>query len=194
MATASAAALCGGISNAPGERLVTTDPNLSLQLPPGWRSIAVTDTRKLVVQMMAVMTDPALKRAFEWQLAELDSGVVRLAGRGISTPSCASASILLEIRPRAASVDDAVEAWQAHLAEAGLPPVTEASEPVDLSIGHAVRRTLTTNPPGGIPSRSIEYVVLLGDGRVAILIGVAPAIDAGFPALVDATAQSMTAG
>jgi hypothetical protein len=174
--------------------LVTTDPDVSLQLPRGWRSVPIAESRRIVVAMMAAMPDPSLKLAWDWQLAELDSGAVRATGRGTSSPSCASASILLDIQPKANSVDDAVAAWQAHFAIIGSSHIVVATERVNLAIGPAVRRTMTANPPGGIPSSSTEYVVLLPDHRVAILLGVSPATDTDFPALVDAAARSMAGG
>jgi hypothetical protein len=171
---------------------VTTDPNLSLQLPPGWRSVPVAAYRRLVVELMPNLHDPGLKRAFEAQLRDIDSGAIRATGAGTSSPSCYTASLGLMIQPEANNVDEAIAAWKAHLAESGLPYTEVASEPVTLPIGAAVRLTIMVDVSEGIPSRTVSYVVLLPDHRVAVLGGTAPASDSDFPALVDAAAQSMT--
>jgi hypothetical protein len=142
---------------------------------------------------METLKDPGLRRAFEWQLADIDSGATRAFGNGTSTPSCYTASIALIIQPKARSVDEAVAAWRAHSHTPGLNQVLVATEPVNLLIGQAAKLTLELHPPEGIPSRTIEYVVLLPDHRVAILGATSPATDMDFPALVDASAQSMTA-
>jgi hypothetical protein len=151
----------------------------------------VAQYRRLAAEYMATIKDAGLKRAFEWQLREIDSGAIRATGYGTSTPSCYTAAMVLIVQPKAKSVEDAVAAWRAHSANRGLPDVLVATEPVWLYIGPAARLTITVNPPEGIPSRTTEYVVLLADHRVGILAGTSPDGDTDFPALVDAAAKSM---
>jgi len=129
---------------------------------------------------METLKDPALRRAFEWQLADIDSGAMRAFGNGTSTPSCYTASIALVIQPKARSVDEAVAAWRAHSDTPGLDQVLVAIEPVNLLIGQAAKLTLELDPPEGVPSRTIVYVALLPDDRVAILAGTSPATDTDF--------------
>jgi hypothetical protein len=172
--------------------LVTTDPKLSVQLPPGWRSIPVATFRRLVVDLMGSLHDPALKRVFESELRDFDSGAIRATGAGTSSPSCYTASLAVMIQPEARNIDEALAAWKSHLADSGLPYVQVASDPVNLAIGEGVRLTIMVDVAEGIPSRTIYYVVLLPDHRVAVFGGTAPASDPDFPALVDAAAQSMT--
>jgi len=182
---------CQGTSVALGGMLVTTNPNVSVALPPGWRATPMSEFRRLPVAVSENLPDPLLKRAMDWELAEIDSGTIRAAALGISRPSCAGVSMFLAIRPSATSVEDAVAAWRAHSAERGLPETVQPTEMVDLPIGRAGRLTRTAHPPGAIPSQSTEYIVLLPNHQVAILAGTSPASDTEFPALVDAAAQSM---
>jgi hypothetical protein len=70
--------------------------------------------------------------------------------------------------------------------------------PVTLAIGPAVRRVEThAVPPGSttfqVPSRSVEYIARLDDGRTLWILASAPAVATTFDALIDASVMTIKA-
>src|SRR2546423_3489364 len=147
VASASGEPACQGTSVGLGGMLVTTNPNVTVALPRGWRAMSIAEYRASVVSFMAKVDDPGLTRAFEWELGEIDTGTIRGVARGISRPSCAAAVLFLTIQPTATNVDAAVAAWRAHTGQRGLSDKLVSTEPVQLPIGPVSRLTITLNPP-----------------------------------------------
>jgi hypothetical protein len=75
-------------------------------------------------------------------------------------------------------------------------PTTVEERPVMLPIGNAIRRVAThAVPPGtsiaAIPSRTVEYIALLADGRTLWIVASGPEASPTFEALIDASVATI---
>jgi hypothetical protein len=172
--------------------LSTTDPNISLDLPEGYRGVHLAVYRRALRASADQQSDPAAKRDLEATMRLIDTGEIRGVAYGLSGAVCAQDTMTLRI-PKADSLDDAVAAWLEDREGRSAKYELMSRKSVSLSVGPATRlvvqiKSRTSGAPFG---RSLVYFVRLEDGKVVELNGGAPFLDTGFDALVDATAESM---
>jgi hypothetical protein len=75
-------------------------------------------------------------------------------------------------------------------------PMTVEERPITLQIGKVIRRVEThAVPPGtsiaAIPSRTVEYIALLPDGRTLWILASGPEASPTFEALIDASVATI---
>lgn len=139
------------------------------------------------------MTDPGVKESLSAQLAKIDAGVLRAIAQGTTGPVCASSPIALWVWSSTGSLEEDVTTWFDDLKASSVAIKIESKDPVTLQPGPALRVETSSDIPGGVPSRSVQYFVLLPGKRLAIVGGTAPAMNTGFPAVIDAVAESLMA-
>jgi hypothetical protein len=189
-----------------GERQSATSPSVStaapgiasagdigFELPAGWRQLSMAEFRAELVRFREPLTGPE-RATVDQGIEAIDSGRTRIAAVGPTKG--ATGSIFL-------SVDEGVDAT---LPEAAArlfkeqSPFIEPNGParataIFLPIGPAVRLAETHEPPasapGGIPSRTVQYVTRLRDGRTIWILGTAPASDDTFEAVMKRVAETL---
>src|SRR6266542_1609713 len=167
--------------------------DIGFELPPRWRQLSMTEFRAELVRFRESLTGPE-RATVDQGIESIDSGRTRIAAVGPTAG--AAGSIVL-------SVDEGVDASLPEAAARlfkGQSPFTEPIEPtrataIFLPIGPAVRLAATHEPqasaPGGIPSRTVQYVTRLRDGRTIWIMGTAPASDDTFEAVMQRVAESL---
>jgi hypothetical protein len=189
--SASAACKLGALRTGP-TTLSTTDPDISLDLPEGYRGVHLAVYRRALRASADQQSDPAAKRDLEATIRLIDTGEIRGVAYGLSGAVCAQDTMTLRI-PKADSLDDAVAAWLEERKGRSAIYEVMARKSIRLSVGPATRlavqiKSRTSGAPFG---RALVYFVRLEDSKVVELNGGAPFLDTGFDALVDATAESM---
>jgi hypothetical protein len=172
------------------------DPDFVLALPEGWREVPMATYRFLVAT--AAKGAPAPVRAFSLlHLADIDAGRIRLAALGPLGMPQQAATMFVQIDVGDVSLAAASSRIKRLMRAIG-PPDTEDERPVRLPIGNAIRIVTTQGggsnaPAGTVPSRAIQYVVRLTDGRTLWIDAVAPAEYESFVAHVDASMATLRA-
>ena len=172
--------------------LSTTDPDISLELPEGYRGVHLEVYRRALGASADQQSDPAAKRDLEATIRLIDTGEIRGVAYGLSHAVCAQDTMTLRT-PKADSLDDAVAAWLEEREDRSAVYDEMSRKSVSLSVGPATRlvvqiKSRTSGAPFG---RTLVYFARLEGGKVVELNGGAPFLDTGFDALVDATAESM---
>jgi hypothetical protein len=172
--------------------LSTTDPDITLDLPEGYRGVHLAVYRRALGASADQQSDPAAKRDLEATVRLIDTGEIRGVAYGLSHAVCAQDTMTLRI-PKAHSLDEAVAAWLEERKDRSATYEEMSRKSVSLSVGPATRvmvqiKSRTSGAPFG---RALVYFVRLDGGKVVELNGGAPFLDTGFDALVDATAESM---
>jgi hypothetical protein len=174
-------------SSVPGEVVLIDDPDLSLNLPPGWRSMAVDEIRAQVDDQMAVAT-PSAKASYTEILRQIDAGDVRAGAIGPSGFRPWQGTMVIEVTT-AESLEAQIEASM-RLQTAFSSPRSTIRTNVTLPAGPAMRIMVVADPPPGqeglaIPARGIAYFLDLGDGRIFWLTTTGPEASTTFEALID---------
>jgi hypothetical protein len=170
------------------------DPDLTLTLPVGWAKYEMAMYRSLI-ESFAKTSSPEVQAILETHLKAIDAGAVRMAAGGFVAG--ANASYIIEVDSGDRSLEAAVSRIRRF--EMGASNTTLVEEgPVTLAIGPAVRRVEThTVPPGsatlGVPSRTVEYIARLDDGRTLWILASAPAVATTFDASIDASVMTIKA-
>jgi len=185
-----------GIAATPGTTpaaSIALSGDIGFELPAGWRQLSMAEFRAELVRFREPLTDPE-RATVDQGIEAIDSGRTRIAAVGPTKG--ATGSIFL-------SVDEGVDAT---LPEAAArlfkeqSPFIEPNGPtrataIFLPIGPAVRLAETHEPPasapGGIPSRTVQYVTRLKDGRTIWIMGTAPASDDTFEAVMKRVAETL---
>jgi hypothetical protein len=180
-----------------GTVVAIDDPALSVTLPERWGRIPLEDYRLIVANELDGSSGAA-RTALRAHLADIDGGAVRLVAGGRSGLDPWSATMVFQMRPRAATLDEAIEAVDRMFVGLGAATGSER-HPVTLAVGDGIRRVAThplppAAPSGGVPAQTVEYFIGLADGRTLWILATAPAGVATFPALIDAAVASLRAG
>ena len=170
------------------ERATIDDPDLVLSLPVKWATIPLDMYRGLLVSLRD--NAPAKQQAlYAYHLKELDSGAARLVASGPSGFAPWTGTIVFEVDSGDATLDAAV-ARVDKLAAAISPASSRDQHHVTFGFGEG-ERIVTTHPvssdapAGSVPARSIDYVILLDDGRTLVIQASGPEASEGFATLID---------
>jgi hypothetical protein len=176
--------------------VVIKDPDLAMTLPETWSDYPMVTYRSLIVSILEV-APPAVKAGYTLHLKDIDSGAVRMAAVGPTGLGPVTGSMILQIDAGDPSLEAAVTRIGLLTSKVDQPTTVE-ERPVTLAIGNAIRRVEThAVPPGtsiaAIPSRTVEYIALLADGRTLWILANGPEASLTFEALVDASVATINA-
>ena len=165
------------------------DPDLRMILPEGWAAYPM-ETYRALIESFAKGLTPEMQASVAEHLKAIDAGAVRIAAGG--PIGGANASLLVEVD----SGDRSLEAAVTRLRHVGMTTDSTLVDerPVTLATGKAVRRVETHAVPAGfsgVPSRTVEYITRLDDGRTLWILGTGPAAAPTFEALIDASVMSL---
>ena len=177
-----------------GTRVVITNPNLAVTLPETWSEYPIATYRAQIVAILDV-APPAVKAGYTLHLKDIDSGAVRMAAVGPTGLDPVTGSMILQIDDGDASLE-AAAARIRRITSTVDQPTTVEERPVTLPIGDAIRRVEThAVPPGtsiaAIPSRTVEYIAHLADGRTLWILASGPEASKTFEALIDASVATI---
>jgi hypothetical protein len=163
------------------------DPDLSINLPPQWRTQPISELRSGIEQQAAASSG-VLHDIYLRLLADIDAGAMRLFAFGPSGFENWPASLLIEVTD-APSVEAQIAAIKARWAKVGKPTSSDRRT-VTLRMGSMERLSQTAGPPVGATgptsaSRTIDYVTQLDDGRILWVTSSGPEASAIFPDLID---------
>jgi hypothetical protein len=179
--------------SAPAAHAVATmdDPNLSMRLPAGWRSLPVATLRSRAEQASAATTG-AIKEEYEKLILRIDANQIRLYAAGPSGLNPWQGTLVIEVSA-AKSVDEQI-AWIGTLLTAFAKPKTSEQTEAKLAIGTGVRLEQTADPPAGqgVPARGINYVVKLGDGRIMWINSTGPEASMTFAGMIDGSVATIS--
>ena len=172
------------------------DPDLAFTLPEGWRELPIA-TYRLLVATAAEGASAPIRAASLIHLAAIDAGRVRFAALGPPGLPQQAASMTIQVESGDASLAAATSRIT-RLIQAIGPPDTEEKRPVRLPVGDAFRIVTTQGsgssaPVDAVPSRAVQYVVWLTDGRTVWVDAVAPVGYAAFIAHLDASMATLRA-
>ena len=170
------------------------DPDLTLTLPVGWAEYDMAMYRSLIEQF-AESSSPEVQALLAVHLKAIDAGAVRMAAGGLVAG--ANASYIIQVDSGDRSLEAAVARIRRFEAMATGSTVVDDG-PVTLAIGPAVRRVETHavapgEEAGLVPSRTVEYIARLDDGRTLWILASAPGVATTFDALIDASVMTIKA-
>ena len=170
------------------------DPDLTFELPTGWRVVPLPAFLKQEQQASALATGP-IKQLSDQIVAEIQSNALRLVAMGPSGLPPWTGSILLEVTD-AATVEDQVTRIQTRASIFGAPLTTERSE-VATPLGQAVRLSILSPPlpppAKSAAARSLNWVIRLEDGRVLWFNAAGPQASQTFEAMIEAAVATLRA-
>lgn len=169
-----------------GVFLRSTDPDLEARLPDDWVVIGPTAYEESLSLFMEQVSDPVLHRALEWELAGVTNGQLRDVAVHATGPV-----IGLNVLAGAGTLEQVVAARRADIEENSVPNTVVSEAPTTDLFLPAYRTEIQSNLASGVPSRTIEYLAVLSDGRVVALNGTAQMTNAGFPNLMTEVARSL---
>jgi hypothetical protein len=164
------------------------EPPLRIALPPGWKMMSLAATRDALAARMSA-TKGDVSKGSRLMIDLIDSGKLRFVGVGrLSSRWTILVSILIE------SGDPDLDAAVARVAAllAYIPRTDLEQQRMALPIGPSVKVTSLVHPTGGVPSQSIHYVTLLGDGTTVCLGAASPQHDTELPELMATMARSLS--
>lgn len=164
----------------------STDPDLEARLPDDWVVIGRTAYEESLELFLEQIGDPAVHRSIEWELANVTNGQLRDVAVHPTGPV-----ITLAVKPSAGTLEQAVAARRADIEENSVPHAVISEAPTTDLFLPAYRTEIQTDLEGGVPSRTIEYLVVLEDGRVVVLNGTAQIANEGFPNLMLEVARTL---
>jgi hypothetical protein len=173
-----------------------TDPALIMNVPPGWAELPVENYRLMIESMASAQPSGLVVAAgLDMHLADIDAGLVRLVLVGPSGAPPWTATMIVQVDPPVDSLDAAVRRADRRIAALGGVQPAER-RPVRLAAGTGIRRSWvpplpSAAPSGAVPAQSIEYVVLLEDGRAVWILASAPASSITFPGVVDGAVMTL---
>jgi hypothetical protein len=172
---------------------VTTinDPDLSLRLPAGWRSLPLAMARSQAEQVSAVMTG-AIKEAYEQLIVQIDANEVRLFAAGPTGVDPWQGTLVVEVTDVRSAEEQIARILKLQTAIA--KATTSERSTVKLVIGSGVRLEQTAEAPSdqGVAARAINYVVELDDGRIMWINSTGPAASKTFAALIDGAVATIS--
>ena len=180
----------------PGPIGTIRDPNLSFLLPTGWKEMTIANFRT-IVEASVTGSSQEMKRAIDALVRDIDDGSVRLVAAGTAGFGGWSATMTVQVNKGDLSLGAAVTRIQER--SDGLVVRTSRDQgAVTLEIGEAVRSVSTyavepSSGTGSVPSRVVEYVVRLADGRTLWVMATAPEAAEGFAELIDRSVGSFRA-
>lgn len=166
------------------------DPALRMTLPEGWAEYPM-DTYRLLIDSFAKASSPEVQAFYARHLKDVDSGAVKLAAGGFI--GGAVGSLIIQVDSGDRSLDAAVT----RLRDLGMTPTDSTlvdERSATLRIGKAVRLVETHAVPAGVqgvPSRTVQYIARLDDGRTLWILASGPAAAPAFEALIDASVMSL---
>ena len=176
------------------ERATIDDPDLTMALPVTWTTLPLDTYRDLMVYLRD--SAPASERPlYVYHLKEVDSGATRLVASGPSGFAPWTGTMVFEVDAGDASLDAAV-ARVDKLTAAISPATSREQHHVTFGFGEG-ERIMTTHavspdaPAGAVPARSIDYVILLDDGRTLVILASGPEAAEGFATLIDDSVSTL---
>jgi hypothetical protein len=173
-----------------------TDPSLTMNVPPGWAKLPVENYRTMIQSMASAQPSGfVVQPGLDAHLADIEAGLVRLVLVGPSGFPPWTATLILQVDPPVDSLDAAVRRVAGRTAAlGGIGPAER--RPVTLAAGEGVRRAWVPPmpsgaPSGAVPAQSIEYIVLLEDGRAVWILASGPAASITFPAIIDGAVMTL---
>jgi len=173
-----------------------TDPALIMNVPPGWAELPVENYRLMIESMASAQPSGFVVQAgLDMHLADIDAGLVRLVLVGPSGAPPWTATMIVQVDPPVDSLDAALRRADRRIAAlGGVEPAERRS--VTLAAGPGIRRSWvpplpSAAPSGAVPAQSIEYIVLLEDGRAVWILASAPASSITFPGVVDGAVMTL---
>jgi hypothetical protein len=163
------------------------DPDLSINLPPQWRTQPIPELRS-GIERQAAASSGVLHDIYLQLLADIDAGDVRLFASGPAGFKNWQANLFIEVTD-APSVEAQIAAIKARWEKVARPTSSD-QRTVTLRMGSMERLSQTADPPVGVTgptlgSRTIDYVTELDDGRVLWVTSTGPEASAMFPDLID---------
>jgi hypothetical protein len=194
--TTSPGASSGATASASSAAASMDDPDITLALPEGWREVPIA-TYRFLVATAAEGAPVSVRPTLLAHVADIDAGRVRLAALGPPGMPQQAASVTFQVDSGDASLAAAMSRIE-RLALAIAPSDTEDRRAVSLPIGDAIRIVTTHNsesiaPAGTWPSRAVQYVIRLHDGRTLWIDAVAPVEYEAMVAHVDASVATLRA-
>jgi hypothetical protein len=164
---------------------------MSFAIPPGWEEGDLAVYRSTLESRRKAAEGQA-RTNLEWTIQRIDDGIIRVLAGGPSATPSATATVIVSVEESGdADVDAAAARRIAELDDRLVGTTFEEQTAVDLPIGHAVRIVRSGGRPGSTPSRSIEYIVVLPDGRTLLFSGGAPESDEAFTDLFARIARTL---
>ena len=148
-------------------------------------------TYRSLIDSFAKASSPEVQRFFARHVRDIDSGAVKMAAGGFI--GGANGSLIIQVDSGDRSLDAAVT----RLRKVGMTSTDSTlvdERPVTLPIGKAVRLVETHAVPAGVqgvPSRTVQYIARLADGRTLWILASGPAAAPTFEALIDASVMSL---
>ena len=177
-------------------RITIADPGLVVTLPDGWHRESLRQAKAQVIGA-AREAPPAFRRVLLRLLHSLRSGIIVAEATGPIDAQNYSPQLSVSVETDDASVTSAATRRLRSLLQNSIPGVPRKivdRRAITLPVGRAVRViTRTPPPPGtnGVPSQSVEYVLLI-EGSTISIGGTAPTADRDFVAIIDAIANAVT--
>jgi hypothetical protein len=178
----------------PGAPVTITidDPDLIMTLPVGWASYPM-ETYRFIIDAVVKTASPEEQAVLAVHLKDIDAGRVRIASGG--QIGGANGTLIIQVDTGDSSLEAAVARFGL-LQKSFTDPSTTEERSVILAIGDAVRRVQVHPVPSGsttagVPSKTVEYIARLDDGRTLWILATGPAAATTFEALIDASVATL---
>lgn len=177
---------------APGAGTVEIhDAGVKFDHPAGWSDKSVSDVRSMLEQQLSTTTGE-VHQAFQTAIDDIDRGVVQAVLLSVPTADGFTESVLVQVEDRSEDLAAAAARRLDYVTKLTQPVATSITD-AELPFGPAKVVEASTTPRGGSLSHSIEYVVLLADGRTLTLLGTGPSTDEAFDDTMRTIAVSLKA-
>jgi hypothetical protein len=192
--TSSASGTAGPFPSIP--TVTITDPSLIMNVPPGWAKLPVENYRTMIQSMASAQPSGfVVQPGLDAHLADIEAGLVRLVLVGPSGFPPWTATLILQVDSPVESLEAAVRRLDGRTAALGGTGPAERRS-VTLAVGNGIRRAWVPQlpsgaPSGAVPAQSIEYIVLLEDGRAVWILASGPAASITFPAIIDGAVMTL---
>lgn len=160
---------------ASGDSVTLTEPGLVIEWPDGWSETQLVDLRTQL-EGQAKQVPAEFQGTFRRLVKQIDDGVIVAHATGPVVNGAHAPSIIVSVESGDQSLGSAAKRREAFLQAltSGMGQQIDERSSVALSVGRAMRIRASSKPSIGIPSQTIEYVLLL-DERTVSIFGTAPA-------------------
>jgi hypothetical protein len=159
---------------ASSETVTLAQPELVIAWPDGWREAPLEEVRTQLADQ-AEQVPAGFKATFRELVRQIDDGVIVAQATGPVVNGTHAPSIIVSVESNDESLRSAAKRREEFLRvlTPGMDQQIDELSPASLPVGPAMRIRAHSNPPIGIPSQTIEYVLLL-DQRTVSIFGTAP--------------------
>jgi hypothetical protein len=179
-----------------GQVFTLAGPGLVVALPHGWHKDSLPELRSQLAAQ-AQQSPPSIRRILLDLVHRIRAGIIVGEATGPVGAADYRPSLYLSIESGDASLAAAATRRTHYLQDTGDADITWRvvdRRPVSLPVGRAIRVVAHSPvPPGtdGVPSQSVEYVLLV-DGSTVSIAGTAPTADHDFVDTMDGLANAVT--